>query len=196
MLLVDAHGHRLPAGKYTVAVTTTINNVRATSAFPLNVGKGVAGTEIALPPGRLGVTHPVELTFSQPVAGNRADRPSIRPGVSGRWTVPTPYLAIFTPSGSGFAPGATETFTDRAVVWIRNRNPTVTAAVKIALERPRGAAAGPARIPAAQLHSAHPGGPESRRPGRGRHEPAAGTFKWRYAQRLGPSNACGPVTVA
>jgi hypothetical protein len=179
--LVDTHGHRLPAGKYTLAVTAMVNSVGATTAFLVNVGKGVAGTEIALPPGRLGVTHPVVFTFSQPVAGNRADRPSIRPGVSGRWTVPTPYVAIFTPAGSGFAPGATETFTDRAAVWTATGTHTVTAMVR-SLSNARAvqllAQLGylplnfiprtpVARNPAAEVAAAT--------------SPPAGTFRWRYA---------------
>lgn len=128
--LVDARGHRLPSGTYTVAVSLTIGGVGASTSFPVKVGAGIAATEIALPAGHLGVVSPVLFTFSQPVAGNRADRPSISPGVSGHWSVPTPYTAIFTPTGFGFAPGATEKFTDKLAVWTSTRTHTATARVK------------------------------------------------------------------
>ncbi len=128
--LVDSDGRRLPAGTYTVTVSATINGVGASSSFPVNVGTGVAATEIALPTGHLGVVSPLTFTFSQPVAANRAARPSISPGVTGRWSVPTPFMAIFTPTGFGFAPGATERFTDHLAVWTATGTHTATATVK------------------------------------------------------------------
>jgi len=179
--LVDGHGHPLPAGTYTVAVSATINGVAASSAFPVAVGKGIATTEIALPAGRLGVVHPIMFTYSQPVAGNRADRPSISPGVSGRWTVSTPYVAIFTPTGAGFAPGATERFTDRAAVWTTTGTHSVTTSVR-SLSSTRAiqllAQLGylplnfVGRTPIARNPSAEAAAATS---------PPAGTFKWRYA---------------
>ena len=161
-----------PAGTYTVAVSTTINGVGTTSSFPVRVGRGIAGTEIALPPGRLGVAHPITFTYSQPVAANGADRPSIRPGVSGHWTVLTPYVAVFTPAAPGFAPGATETFTDRGGRLGDNGYPHDHDDRPVALEHPCGPVAGPARVPAAEVHLADADRPQRRRRGRRRHEPA------------------------
>ena len=179
--LVDAHGHRLPAGTYTVAVSTTINGVGATSSFRIRVGRGIAATEIALPPGRLGVMHPITFTFSQPVAANGADRPSIRPGVSGHWTVPTPYVAIFTPGAPGFAPGAIETFTDRGAVWAATGTHTITTTVRsLSNTRAVQLLAQLGYLPLKFITHT----PVARNAGAqaaAATSPPAGTYKWRYA---------------
>jgi hypothetical protein len=179
--LVDSHGHRLPAGTYAVAVTAAVNGAATTNAFTLKVGAGRAATEIALPGGRLGAVRPVIFTYSQPVAGNRAARPSISPRVSGRWSTPTPYVTIFTPTGSGFAPGATETFTDRVAVWTSTGTHRATATVK-SLSNTRAvqllAQLGYlplnfiARTPVARTASAQADAATT---------PPSGVYKWRYA---------------
>ena len=179
--LVDAHGHRLPAGTYTVAVSATINGVGATSSFPVRVGRGIASTEITLPKGRLGVLHPITFTYSQPVAADGADRPSMRPGVSGHWTVVTPYVAVFTPAAPGFAPGATETFTDRGAVWATTGTHTITTSVRsLSSTRAVQLLAQLGYLPlnfVSQTPIARNAGAEAA----AATSPPPGTYKWRYA---------------
>ena len=184
--LVDALGHRLPAGSYAVTVTATVNGVLTSSGFTLAIGKGMAATEIALPGGRLGAVRPVVFTYSQPVAGNRAARPTFSPRVGGRWSSPTPYVAIFTPTGSGFAPGVTETFTDRIAVWTSTGTHRATAIVK-SLSNTRAvqllAQLGYLplnfipRTPVARTASAQADAATS---------PPSGIYKWRYAHAPSP----------
>jgi hypothetical protein len=130
--LIDAHGHRLPAGRYAVTITDAVNGVSSSTTVGVSLGSGgtLPKIALALPGGRLGPTRPLHFTFSQPVSANRAYRPGIAPRVRGRWSNPTPYEVVFTPSGLGFAPGAAVTFTDRPAVWVTNGTHTFSASVR------------------------------------------------------------------
>jgi hypothetical protein len=130
--LVDTHGHRLAAGRYSVTVTDTAGAVSSSVRFPVAVGAGGSAPRIALalPGGRIGPTRPLHFTFSAPVAAIRAFRPTISPAVRGRWITPTPYEAVFTPAGLGFSPGAVVSFSDRNAVWISTGTHTLTASVR------------------------------------------------------------------
>ncbi len=188
--LVTASNHRLPGGAYTVTVTDVVpspgsssDTVAGKAILHVGVGAGVAGTEIALAQtgGHISPTRPLVFTYSQPVAGKRGSRPVISPGVTGRWTVPSAYSAVFTPTGFGFAPGATATFTAATAVWTTThthrltttvRNLSNARAVQLLAQlgylplkfTPRTPVA---RTPSAQANAAT--------------SAPAGTYKWRYS---------------
>jgi hypothetical protein len=131
--LVDAHGHRLAGGTYTVTVTdtdTAPGSGTAQKTLRVRVGAGVAGTLVAPPGPRLTPAGRLVFLYSQPVAASGGARPSIRPGVAGRWSFPSPYERIFTPSGLGFGPGTKVTFTLHSGLWTTTRTRTATARVR------------------------------------------------------------------
>ena len=137
--LFTAGHHRLPGGAYTVTVTDTAispgsasDSVTGKATLHVGVGVGVAATEIALAQsgGHISPTRPLVFTYSRPVAGTRGSRPTITPGVTGRWTVPSAYSAVFTPTGFGFAPGATATFTAQTAVWTTTHRHRLTTTVR------------------------------------------------------------------
>ena len=181
--LADAHGHRLARGAYRATITASTNGATTTKTLTALIGAGGPATEVALsrlPGGHLRVVRPLTFTFSRPVAGVKAYRPTISPSVSGHWSKPTPYQLVFTPTAFGFTPGATESFIDPYAVWAGTtshvRSATVqTASLKRAEQLLAQLAYLPlkftARTPVARTDAAQAAAAT---------DPPRGQFTWRY----------------
>jgi len=117
--LSDANGHPFPKGPYSVSISSDTSTPNTPVTTTVQVGKGSTAPRLELLPGtlrRISSHSSLTVQFSQGVAGNPTFRPTITPHVAGSWSAASPYSETFTPSGSGFAPGARLTLHD-AAIW-------------------------------------------------------------------------------